>query len=88
MRSYGNGARAVVQVSYKNANYGHVFNVERRGNTNYYVDAQTGERIRAKKFFETVKTASVTLVRTDNLRPSDRMKNFVTSEEIYKRRRR
>lgn len=88
MRSYGDGARAVVQVSYKNANYGHVFNVERRGNTNYYVDAQTGERIRAKKFFETVKTASVTLVRTDNLRPSDRMKNFVTSEEIYKRRRR
>lgn len=87
MRSYGNGARAVVQVMYKNRNFGHVFNVERRGNTNYYVDAQTGERIRAKQFFEITQTSSVKLIRTDNLRASDRMRNFVTSEEVYKRRR-
>lgn len=87
MKAYGNGSRGVVRVWYKGRDFGHVFNVEQRGNTTYFIDAQSGERLRANNFFSLVRTGDVTLTRTDNLRISNRSREFVTSESIYKRRR-
>lgn len=77
MAQYGNGARGVVQIFYKGGG-GHVFNVEFNHGKVQYVEAQSG---RIKDFGDTlryVRTDRVALVRTDNLRFSDRAKNFVT----------
>ncbi len=87
MKSYGDGSRGVVTIMYKNSNTGHVFNVEQRKGKTYFVDAQSGQRMWAKNYIDIVDTRTVTLTRTDNLRISDRAKNFVTSEDIYKRRK-
>lgn len=86
MKSYGDGARGVVSVIYKSGRMGHVFNVEQRKGKTYFVDAQNGQRKWAKNFMDIVDRSTVTLTRTDNLKISDRAKNFVTSEDIYKRR--
>lgn len=85
MKGYGNGSRAVVSVTYKNRSSGHVFNVEQRKGKTIFVDAQSGERLWAKNFMDIVDRSTVTLTRTDNLKISDRAKNFVTAESIYKR---
>lgn len=77
MASYGDGSRGVVQIFYKGGG-GHVFNVERQHGKTVYVEAQVG---RIKNFKETlthVRTERVALVRTDNLKFSERAKNFVT----------
>ena len=76
MRSYGDGSRAVVQVFYKSGG-GHVFNVENQGGRVVYVEAQTGRMREAARTFGSVRTNQVNLVRTDNLRISERAKNFV-----------
>ncbi len=86
MKSYGDGARGVISIVYKNSSKGHVFNVEQRKGKTYFVDAQSGKRLWAKNFIDIVDRSTVTLTRTDNLKISDRAKNFVTSEDIYKRR--
>lgn len=80
MKEYGNGARAIIRIGYRGAHIGHVFNVENRGGHIYYVDAQTGTRyINAdmKNLMKIVDTKSVTVTRTDNLRVSNRAKEFV-----------
>lgn len=77
MTGYGNGARGVVQIFYKGGG-GHVFNVEYNNGKVTYVEAQSGK---IKDFGETLKyvrTERVALVRTDNLKFSDRAKNFIT----------
>lgn len=87
MAGFGPGSRAVVSMVYNNRNYGHVFNVENRNGVIYAVDAQTGERLRTRNFLKLADPKHVTIVRTDNLRVSDRAKNFVTAESAYKRRK-
>lgn len=80
MKKYGEGSRGVVQILYKNGG-GHVFNVERKNGKTQYIEAQAGK---VKDFGDTlkiVKTGQVALVRTDNLKFSDRAKNFVTQEQ-------
>ena len=77
MGSYGEGSRGVVQIFYKGGG-GHVFNVEQRNGKTHFIEAQTG---RVKDFAGTmrhVRPERVALVRTDNLKFSDRAKNFVT----------
>ena len=80
MNSYGVGARAVVQVYWKHGG-GHVFNVENTGGKIRYCDAQTGKRVNVKKYMSNAKPGSVNLVRTDNLRVSERMREFVTRKK-------
>lgn len=80
MASFGEGSRGVVQIFYKGGG-GHVFNVERLGGKTKFIEAQTG-RVKDINFtMKRVKTNQVALVRTDNLKFSDRAKNFVTSKE-------
>lgn len=77
MKQFGEGSRGAVQIFYKGGG-GHVFNVERKNGKTQYIEAQTG---RVKDFGSTldhVITSRVALVRTDNLKFSDRAKNFVT----------
>jgi len=76
MQEYGNGSRAVLGVQWKNGG-GHVLNVERKNGKTQYVDAQVGGKYTAKELFSKIKPGSATLVRTDNLKFSDRAKKSV-----------
>lgn len=78
MASYGNGARAVLQVQWKDGG-AHVFNVERQNGKTVYVDAQVNRRYTASYLKETVKPGSVNIVRTDTLKLSERARHSVTS---------
>ena len=80
MASYGDGARGVVQIFYKGGG-GHVFNVERQGGRTVYVEAQTGRIKNFERTLRSVDTSMVALVRTDNLKFSDRARNFVTQSK-------
>lgn len=80
MKNYGEGSRGVVQIFYKGGG-GHVFNVERKNGKTQYIEAQTGKVKNFQKTLNDVKTDRVALVRTDNLKFSDRAKNFVTSRK-------
>lgn len=69
MKSYGNGARAVVRIP------GHVFNCENKNGEIIYVEAQIGKRYTSKDVFSNLSPKSLSnigIVRTDNLRLSDR----------------
>lgn len=91
MKSYGSGARAVVSINYKGKkNDAHVFNVENVRGRIYYVDAQTGDRYNRasmRNLFNITKTRDTTLTRTDNLRISERSKEFVWTKDRNRRRR-
>lgn len=80
MKNWGEGSRGVVQIFYKGGG-GHVFNVERKNGKTHYIEAQTGRVKDFGKTLDHVKTGAVALVRTDNLKLSDRAKNFVTSRK-------
>lgn len=77
MKGYGNGSRAVIQIFYRSGG-GHVFNVENQNGRIVYVESQTGRIKNKESVFRHVKTGQVNIVRTDNLRISDRARNFVT----------
>ncbi len=73
MKGYGNGSRGIVKIP------GHVFNVENVNGKVRYLDAQTNTVYNSNKVFSRIKdTKSITLIRTDNLRLSDRAKKSVT----------
>lgn len=79
MKEWGNGSRAVVGVDWKGGG-GHVFNVERQSGRSYFVDAQSGEIYDPKQVFAQVNPQSVRLVRTDNLRFSNRAMRAVEQD--------
>lgn len=73
--SWGNGSRAIVSIP------GHVFNAENRNGKIIYVDAQTGIRYTSNRTFGRINRGglrSVSVMRTDNLRISDRARELVT----------
>lgn len=78
MSDYGNGSRAVLQVQWRNGG-AHVFNVERRNGSTVYIDAQINKQYNAVYLMNSVKPGSANIVRTDNLKLSDRAKNSVTT---------
>lgn len=79
MRGFGNGSRGVVAVYWKNGG-GHVFNVENKNGKIKAVEAQTGKAVSLKNYIKKARPGSVNLIRTDNLRVSERAKEFVTPE--------
>ena len=81
MADYGDGSRAIVKIQWKNGD-GHVFNVERKNGKTYYVDAQIGAKYNPKQLFSQVKPQSTRIVRTDNLKFSDRMKKSVEQSGV------
>ena len=76
MKEYGNGSRAVLGVQWKNGG-GHVLNVENKNGKTLFVDAQVGGKYTAKDLFKAIKPSEVRLVRTDNLKFSDRAKKSI-----------
>ena len=76
MKEYGDGSRAIVRIEWKNGE-GHVFNVERKNGKTHYVDAQIGAKYDPSQLFTQVKPQATSIVRTDNLKFSDRMKKSV-----------
>lgn len=77
MESYGEGSRAVLSFGWSRGNSGHVINVERRGGKTLYIDPQIGAKYTGKELFSKIKTQSVKIMRTDNLRFSDRAKKSI-----------
>ena len=83
MKQWGPGSRAVIQTFWKGGG-GHVFNVEvdKHGKVTW-LEAQVGTRrpndavVDIDKRSKSMIPSSVMLVRTDNLRVSDRAKEFV-----------
>jgi len=74
MKSFGNGSRAVVRIP------GHVFNCENIGGKIRYIDAQTGQKYTSKDVFSRLSSTEskrVSIIRTDNLRISDRARQLV-----------
>lgn len=82
MKKYGNGSRAVISVTWKGGTDGHVFNVENEHGKIIYRDAQSGRTVNIKGTLATAQTRNVNLVRTDNLRISDRAKLLVTRRRL------
>lgn len=75
MKSYGNGSRAVVRIP------GHVFNCENVNGKIKYVEAQTGKKYTSNNVFKNLTSSQskqVSIIRTDNLRISDRARLAVT----------
>lgn len=77
MKSYGEGSRAIVRVQWNDRD-GHVFNAEYKNGKMLYRDAQTGKSVNIQHYLSMARPQSVGLVRTDNLRFSYRVRNFVT----------
>lgn len=77
VKSFGSGARGVVQVFWQKGG-GHVFNVENVGGKAQYFDAQTGKKVNIKEYMSNAQPTSVNIIRTDNLRFSNRAREFVT----------
>ena len=74
MKEFGSGSRGIVKIP------GHVFNVENVGGKVRYVDTQTNTIYNSNNVFSRLgkNAKSVQLVRTDNLRISERAKKSVT----------
>ncbi len=76
MKEYGNGSRAIMRVQWSDGG-GHVLNVVNKRGTIHYIDGQTGTRYLAKELYGSIKPGSTQLVRTDNLKFSNRVKKSV-----------
>ena len=83
MKEYGDGSRGIMQVQWKGGG-GHVLNVEYKNGKVHYNDAQVGAKYKPSELFGAIKTGATQLVRTDNLRFSDRAKKSV--EQTGKRK--
>lgn len=76
MRAYGSGSRAVINVQWQTGG-GHVFNVENVNGKMHYVDAQTGKPVKIGSYLAASRPSKTQIVRTDNLKISERAKNSV-----------
>lgn len=81
MKSFGNGSRAVVSIMWKGRNSGHVFNVENKNGKILFIEAQSGKEYTQRNLFERVNLNQIGLTRTDNLRISERSKEFVRTRK-------
>ncbi|MFU9975382.1 toxin glutamine deamidase domain-containing protein [Fannyhessea vaginae] len=78
MKSFGDGSRAIVRVQWNGNAGGHVFNAEYKNGKMFYRDAQTGKSVNTQHYLSMARPQSVGLVRTNNLKLSYRIRNFVT----------
>lgn len=79
MSGFGSGSRAIVRVQWSGNNGGHVFNAEREGSKTVYRDAQTGRKVNISHYMDMARPSKTQIVRTDNLRISERAKKSVTT---------
>lgn len=79
MKSYGNGARAVVGVNWQGGG-GHVFSIENRGGKIIAIDAQIGKQASLAQALSGSIPKDTQVTRLDNLRVSDKARFSVTSK--------
>lgn len=77
MSGFGDGSRAIIEVQWRGKKSGHVFSVENHHGKTVYVDAQTGKKVSINNYLNHARLNSVKITRTDNLRPSYRMREMV-----------
>lgn len=85
MREYGNGARAVIGVSWKKGHTGHVFICENQNGRIVFIEPQRTTWKQShrytmkdmKSMFRHTNTSQTELTRVDNLQTSYRVKEFV-----------
>ncbi len=77
IKSYGHGARGAVQFDYAHFDWGHVLNFENKNGKVVFIDAQIGKKLTAKEVIKGVNPNTVNVVRTDNLRLSDKARKSV-----------
>lgn len=70
MAAWGDGARAIVRVQWKNSRNGHVFIAERRNGATEFIDPQTNT-FGVEHYFGQAKKMATRLMRIDNLEPTD-----------------
>ena len=80
MKLWGEGSRAVMQLVWNNNEGAHVINVEYKKGKVRYIDSQLGVE-RSEQLFFNIKTEKTQLVRTDNLKFSERAKYAIIPEE-------
>ena len=87
MRGYGDGARAVVRVQWKNRNVGHVFIAEQIGDETWLVDPQRGSdpnsnAIQCDWYMNDAKPGYTRILRIDNAKLS-----YLIGKAVRNRRR-
>ena len=80
LKSYGDGARVALSFGWEGAGYGHVLNVVYKKGAIRYVDGQTGEYFKGKQLWGEIKPGTAAITRLDNLKISNRMKEYVEPE--------
>ncbi len=87
MKQYGNGARAVLSVSWKGSRLsGHVLNVVQRGGRTYFYDGQNGSVVNAKALFSSCRPRDIEITRVDNLTFSDQAREAVRTTPRNRRK--
>lgn len=79
MRKFGDGSRAIIQ--FKTSKSGHVFSVENVKGVITYMDPQVGKYVIINKMLEDASISRTQVIRTDNLRISERAKDCVTTRK-------
>lgn len=88
IKSYGNNSRSTLAFGWKGRGHdGHVINVEVQKGKVHYIDAQIGKRYDGAKLFREIVPGTVTTMRTDNLRISERAKKSVEQSKRRKNKR-
>lgn len=85
MASYGDGARAILEVQWKGKEQGgHVINVIQKKGKTYYYDGQVGKKYNGSELFNVTKTGkhNTVLVRVDNLDFSEKAKEAVRQNPL------
>lgn len=77
IQSYGDGARAVISFAWAKGHSGHVINAENIKGKVHYFESQVGGEYNPNRVLSGVRRGSVKIMRTDNLRISDRAKKSV-----------
>jgi len=77
MYDWGEGARAIVKVTWKGGKSGHVFIAEQNGGGTFFVDPQTGRYIDVQSYMDQAIKGKTVLVRVDNLKPTTLLEKCV-----------
>ncbi len=77
MAQWGDGARAIVRVTWKGSRSGHVFMAEQVNGVTHYIDPQPGRAININHYMDQAIKGKTQLLRVDNATPTDLLEKCV-----------
>ena len=83
MKSFGDGARAIVKVVWQGTHRGHVFIAEQRGNDTVFLDPQSNN-LNVEEYFNKAKKTETALLRIDNLEFTVNIKKCCKNRKVSK----